>query len=75
MPPRRRQKGRKMSRKKTKAAGGAAFALAALFYGMPAAAVTNIAVAAIIGAGALVFLAVCIVRGELWEVTDDAENT
>ena len=64
-----------MSRKKTKAAGGAALALAALFYGMPAAAVTNIAAAAIIGVGALVFLAVCIVRGELWEVTDNAEDT
>lgn len=64
-----------MSRKKTKAVGGAALALAVLFYGMPAAAVTNIAVAAIIGAAALIFLTVCIVRGELWEVTDDDEDT
>ena len=64
-----------MSRKKTKAAGGTALALTVLFYGMPAAAVTNIAVAAIIGTAALIFLAVCIVRGELWEVTNDVENT
>ena len=64
-----------MSRKKTKAAGGAALALGALFYGMPAAAATNIAIAAIIGTAALIFLAVCIVRGELWEVTDNAEDT
>ena len=64
-----------MSRKKTKAAGGAALALGALFYGMPAAAATNIAIAAIIGTAALIFLAVCTVRGELWEVTDNAEDT
>ena len=64
-----------MSRKKIKATGGAALALAALFYGMPAAAVYSVTIAAIVGAAALVFLAVCIIRGELWEVTDDAEDT